>query len=276
MFTLNSKTKQLNIDKPLVMGVLNCTDDSFYEGSRSLDVAKLEQRIERMIAEGADIIDVGGQSTRPGAVQIDTEEEIQRIRGALSYLKAVHPNQWISIDTTSAKVAQFAVAHGADMINDISAGNMDENMISTVSALHVPYVCMHMQGTPKNMQIAPQYDNVTHDVISFFTGKLTQLTNAGIKQVVIDPGFGFGKTIDHNFQLMNELESFHQFNLPLLVGISRKSMIYKVLGSSPEDALNGTTVLNTIALQKGAHILRVHDVKEAKEAIILLNRLIKQ
>ena len=276
MFTLNSTTKQLNIDKPLVMGVLNCTDDSFYEGSRSLDVAKLEQRIERMIAEGADIIDVGGQSTRPGAVQIDTEEEIQRIRGALSYLKDAHPNQWISIDTTSAKVAQFAVAHGADMINDISAGNMDENMISTVSALHVPYVCMHMQGTPKNMQIAPQYDNVTHDVISFFTGKLTQLTNAGIKQVVIDPGFGFGKTIDHNFQLMNELESFHQFNLPLLVGISRKSMIYKVLGCSPEDALNGTTVLNTIALQKGAHILRVHDVKEAKEAIILLNRLIKQ
>lgn len=276
MFTLNSTTKQLNIDKPLVMGVLNCTDDSFYEGSRSLDVAKLEQRIERMIAEGADIIDVGGQSTRPGAVQIDTEEEIQRIRGALSYLKATHPNQWISIDTTSAKVAQFAVAHGADMINDISAGNMDENMISTVSALHVPYVCMHMQGTPKNMQIAPQYDNVTHDVISFFTGKLTQLTNAGIKQVVIDPGFGFGKTIDHNFQLMNELESFHQFNLPLLVGISRKSMIYKVLGCSPEDALNGTTVLNTIALQNGAHILRVHDVKEAKEAIILLNRLIKQ
>lgn len=273
MFTLNSKTKQLNIDRPLIMGVLNCTDDSFYEGSRSMEIAILEKRIDSMVAEGVDIIDVGGQSTRPGAAQIETEQEMQRVKGALAYLKAKYPDKWVSIDTTRAAVAQFAIDLGADIVNDISAGNMDENMISTVAALKVPYACMHMQGIPENMQVAPRYNHVTRDVLDFFTDKIKQLREAGINEIVIDPGFGFGKTIEHNYQLMNELEQFHQFDLPLLVGISRKSMIYKVLGCSPDDALNGTTVLNTIALQKGAHILRVHDVKAAKEAVTLVSRL---
>ncbi len=273
MFTLNSKTKQLNIDRPIIMGVLNCTDDSFYEGSRAMETAVLEKKIDRMVTEGVDIIDVGGQSTRPGALQIDAEQEIQRVKGALSYLKSNYPNQWVSIDTTRADVAKFAIDYGADIVNDISAGNMDENMITTVALLGVPYICMHMQGTPENMQVDPQYNHVTNDVLSFFTDKINELKVAGINEIIIDPGFGFGKTIEHNYQLMNELERFHQFDLPLLVGISRKSMIYKVLGCSPEEALNGTTVLNTIALQKGAHILRVHDVKAAKEVVTLVSRL---
>jgi len=273
MFTLNSNGKQLNINTPLVMGVLNCTDDSFYEGSRSLQLTDLEKRIDLMIAEGVDIIDVGGQSTKPGAFQIETKIEIERVNGALHYIQTEYPNQWVSIDTTRSEVAQFAVEHGADIVNDISAGNMDDKMISTVAALHVPYICMHMQGRPETMQNAPTYENVTTEIIAFFKEKIAILNEAGIKEVIIDPGFGFGKTVEHNYQLMNELEQFHQLELPLLVGISRKSMIYKLLGSSPEEALNGTTVLNTIAVMKGAHILRVHDVKSAKEVIKLYHQL---
>lgn len=273
MFTLNSNGKQLNIEAPLVMGVLNCTDDSFFEGSRSLQISELQIKIDQMVAEGVDIIDVGGQSTRPGAVQIETEQEIQRVKGALSYLKTKYPRLWVSIDTTRAAVAQFAIEHGADIINDISAGNMDNNMLPTVAKLNVPYICMHMQGRPETMQAAPQYGNVTEEVISFFKDKIDEMRQAGIKEVMLDPGFGFGKTIEHNYQLMNELEMFHQFKLPILVGISRKSMIYKVLKCNPDQALNGTTVLNTIALLKGAHILRVHDIKAAKEAVSLVSRL---
>jgi dihydropteroate synthase len=273
MFTLNSNGKQLNINTPLVMGVLNCTDDSFYEGSRSLELTNLQKRIDQMIAEEVDIIDVGGQSTKPGAVQIETATEIERVKGALQYIQTQYPNQWVSIDTTRSEVAQFAVAHGADIVNDISAGNMDDKMISTVAALHVPYICMHMQGRPETMQIAPNYGNVTKDVIAFFKEKITVLKEAGIKEIIIDPGFGFGKTIEHNYQLMHELEQFHQLELPLLVGISRKSMIYKLLATTPEEALNGTTMLNTVAMMHGAHILRVHDVKAAKEVVKLYNQL---
>ncbi|MFM1969197.1 MAG: hypothetical protein RL152_574 [Bacteroidota bacterium] len=273
MFTLNSNGKQLNINTPLVMGVLNCTDDSFYEGSRSLELTNLQKRIDQMIAEGVDIIDVGGQSTKPGAVQIEAATEIERVKGALHYIQTQYPNQWVSIDTTRSEVAQFAVAHGADIVNDISAGNMDDKMISTIAALHVPYICMHMQGRPETMQIAPTYGNVTKDVIAFFKEKIATLNEAGIKEIIIDPGFGFGKTIEHNYQLMHELEQFHQLELPLLVGISRKSMIYKLLGITPEDALNGTSMLNTVALMHGAHILRVHDVKAAKEVVKLYNQL---
>ncbi len=273
MFTLNSNSKQLNINTPLVMGVLNCTDDSFYEGSRSLELTNLQKRIDQMIAEGVDIIDVGGQSTKPGAVQIEAATEIERVKGALHYIQTQYPNQWVSIDTTRSEVAQFAVAHGADIVNDISAGNMDDKMISTIAALHVPYICMHMQGRPETMQIAPTYGNVTKDVIAFFKEKIATLNEAGIKEIIIDPGFGFGKTIEHNYQLMHELEQFHQLELPLLVGISRKSMIYKLLGITPEDALNGTSMLNTVALMHGAHILRVHDVKAAKEVVKLYNQL---
>jgi dihydropteroate synthase len=273
MFTLNSNGKQLNINTPLVMGVLNCTDDSFYEGSRSLQLTDLQKRIDQMIAEGADIIDVGGQSTKPGAVQIDAATEIERVRGAIHYLQSNYPLQWVSIDTTQSEVAKFAVEQGADIVNDISAGNMDDKMISTVAALNVPYICMHMQGRPETMQIAPTYGDVTKDVIAFFKEKIEKLKEAGIKEIIIDPGFGFGKTLEHNYQLMNELEHFHELELPLLVGISRKSMIYKLLGTTPEEALNGTTMLNTVALLKGAHILRVHDVKAAKEVVKLYIQL---
>jgi len=273
MFTLNSNGKQLNINTPLVMGVLNCTDDSFYEGSRSLQLTDLQKRIDQMIAEGVDIIDVGGQSTKPGAVQIETATEIERVKGALHYIQTQYPQQWVSIDTSRSEVAQFALALGADIVNDISAGNMDDKMISTVAALHVPYICMHMQCRPETMQIAPTYGNVTKDVIAFFKDKIATLNEAGIKEIIIDPGFGFGKTIEHNYQLMHELEQFHQLELPLLVGISRKSMIYKLLGTTPEEALNGTTMLNTIALMRGAHILRVHDVKAAKEVVKLHHQL---
>ena len=274
MFTLNSNGKQLNINTPLVMGVLNCTDDSFYEGSRSLQLSDLQKRIDQMISEGATIIDIGGQSTKPGTVQIDTETEIERIKGALEYIKRIYPQQWVSIDTTRSEVAQYAVTHGADLVNDISAGNMDEKMIPTVATLKVPYICMHMQGRPETMQLSPSYVHVTNDVIAFFKQKVTTLKDAGIHDIIIDPGFGFGKTIDHNYQLMHELELFHQLELPLLVGISRKSMIYKLLRTTPVDALNGTTVLNTIALMKGANILRVHDVKEANEVIKIYQQLI--
>jgi dihydropteroate synthase len=273
MFTLNSNGKQLNINTPLVMGVLNCTDDSFYEGSRSLQLTDLQKRIDQMIAEGADIIDVGGQSTKPGAVQIEAATEIERVRGAIHYLQSNYPLQWVSIDTTQSEVAKFAVEQGADIVNDISAGNMDDKMISTVAALNVPYICMHMQGRPETMQIAPTYGDVTKDVIAFFKEKIEILKEAGIKEIIIDPGFGFGKTIDHNYQLMKELEQFHQLELPLLVGVSRKSMIYKLLGTTPEEALNGTSMLNTVALMKGAHILRVHDVKAANEVVKLYNKL---
>jgi dihydropteroate synthase len=273
MFTLNSNGKQLNINTPLVMGVLNCTDDSFYEGSRSLQLTDLQKRIDQMIAEGADIIDVGGQSTKPGAVQIETATEIERVRGAIHYLQSNYPLQWVSIDTTRSEVAKFAVEQGADIVNDISAGNMDDKMISTVAALNVPYICMHMQGRPETMQIAPTYGDVTKDVIAFFKEKIEKLKEAGIKEIIIDPGFGFGKTLEHNYQLMNELEHFHELELPLLVGISRKSMIYKLLGTTPEEALNGTTMLNTVALLNGAHILRVHDVKAAKEVVKLYIQL---
>jgi dihydropteroate synthase len=273
MFTLNSNGKQLNINTPLVMGVLNCTDDSFYEGSRSLQLTDLQKRIDQMIAEGADIIDVGGQSTKPGAVQIEAATEIERVRGAIHYLQSNYPLQWVSIDTTQSEVAKFAVEQGADIVNDISAGNMDDKMISTVAALNVPYICMHMQGRPETMQIAPTYGDVTKDVIAFFKEKIEKLKEAGIKEIIIDPGFGFGKTLEHNYQLMNELEHFHELELPLLVGISRKSMIYKLLGTTPEEALNGTTMLNTVALLKGAHILRVHDVKAAKEVVKLYIQL---
>ena len=258
------------------MGVLNCTDDSFFEDSRSMQLTELQIKIDRMVADGVDIIDIGGQSTRPGAVQIEAEQEILRVKDVLNYIKSVYPNQWISIDTTRSEVASFAVQHGAAIVNDISAGNMDESMISTVSTLGVPYICMHMQGRPETMQTAPKYENVTKEVISFFKEKVDQMRQAGIKEMILDPGFGFGKTIEHNYQLMNNLEMFHQLNLPLLVGISRKSMIYKLLESSPEEALNGTTSLNTVALMKGAHILRVHDVKAAREVVQIFKKLVSK
>jgi dihydropteroate synthase len=255
------------------MGVLNCTNDSFYESSRSLLLPELELKIDQLILEGADIIDIGGQSTKPGAIQISPELEIERVKGAIEYIKCNYPNQWCSIDTTSAKVAEYAVTNGVDIINDVSAGNLDPSMLDLVAKLGVPYVAMHMQGRPENMQDAPLYTNVTKEIISFFEEKINLFKEKGIEQIILDPGFGFGKTIEHNYQLMDELDQFMGLNFPILVGVSRKSMIYKLLDCTADEALNGTVALNTCALLKGASILRVHDVKAAKEVVKIIEKL---
>ena len=273
MFTLNSHGKTINITTPLVMGVLNCTNDSFYESSRSLLLPELEVKIDQLILEGADIIDIGGQSTKPGAIQISPDLEIERIKGALEYIKSNYPNQWCSIDTTSAQVAQYAVTNGVEIVNDVSAGNLDTSMLDLVARLGVPYVAMHMQGRPENMQDAPFYTNVTKEIISFFEEKINLFKEKGIEQVILDPGFGFGKTIAHNYQLMGELDQFIGLDFPILVGVSRKSMIYKLLDCTADEALNGTVALNTFALLKGASILRVHDVKAAKEVVKIVEKL---
>ncbi len=269
MFTLNCKGKLLVIDKPLVMGIINITSDSFYEGSRSQTVESILSQATKMIGEGADIIDIGGQSTRPGSERISVKEELQRVLSAIETILKNFPETIISVDTYQAIVAEECVRSGAAIINDISAGNMDSDMIPTVAKLQVPYICMHMKGTPENMQQQPTYENVTKEVLDFFIQKTDECRRAGINDVIIDPGFGFGKTISHNFTLLKELSAFKMLEKPIMAGLSRKSTIYKTLGINTNEALNGTTVLNTLALQNGANILRVHDVKEAKEVIKL-------
>jgi len=270
MYTLNCKGQLLVIEKPVVMGILNITPDSFYSGSRIENTDSILQKAQQMLNEGATILDIGGQSTRPGSTRISADEELQRVIPAIQLIKQQFQNCFISIDTYYSKVAKEAVTAGADMVNDISAGTMDEQMISTVAALNVPFIAMHMQGTPDTMQQNPAYENVTREVLDYFIKKTEQCKAAGIQDIIIDPGFGFGKTIAHNFQLLRELEVFQILKYPLLAGLSRKSTIYKTLGTTAEEALNGTTVLNTIALQKGASILRVHDVKETMETIKLV------
>jgi len=269
MFTLNCNGRLLVVDKPLVMGIINVTPDSFYEGSRQQTVDAILQQAEKMIKDGADILDIGGQSTRPGSSAIGVEEELKRVIGAIQAIHQNFPEAFISVDTYFSLVAKEAVNAGASIINDISAGNLDENMMATVAAMHVPYVLMHMNGTPQTMQQAPQYENVTREVLDFFIFKIEELKKAGINDIIIDPGFGFGKTIAHNFELLRNLAVFKMIDHPLLLGISRKSTIYKTLNIKPEHALNGTTVLNTVGLMNGASIIRVHDVKEAKETIKL-------
>ncbi len=273
MFTLYSKGKKKEIKKPLIMAVLNCTNDSFYEASRATNLSSIQAKIDDFVNSGADIIDVGGRSSRPGSVEISVEEEVSRIAGAIEYLTSTYPDQWISIDTTSAEVARFAVERGVHIVNDISGGNIDPEMMVTVSQLQVPFICMHMQGTPDSMQKNPNYTNVVDDIYTFFEKKLNECKNSGINQIIIDPGFGFGKTMEHNYQLVKSLSKFKALDVPILVGFSRKSMIYKLLNINPEEALNGTTVLNTYALINGASILRVHDVKEAKEAMLILEAI---
>lgn len=273
MFTLNCNGRLLVIDQPLVMGIINVTPDSFYPGSRFTGIDAILEQCEKMIHDGADIIDIGGQSTRPGSERLSVEEEIKRV---ISCIEAIHkkfPEAFISIDTFYSSVAKHAVGAGASIINDVSAGTMDPEMIKTVASLHVPYVLMHMKGTPQTMQHDPQYENVTKAVLDFFIKRTNELHKAGVSDIVIDPGFGFGKTIAHNFELLKSLEVFKILNRPVLLGISRKSTIYKTLNISAGEALNGTTVLNTIGLLKGASIIRVHDVKEAKEAVSLINAL---
>ena len=269
MFTLNCKGKLLVIDKPLVMGIINITSDSFYEGSRSQTVESILSQATKMIGEGADIIDIGGQSTRPGSERISVKEELQRVLSAIETILKNFPETIISVDTYQAIVAEECVRSGAAIINDISAGNMDSEMISTVAKLKVPYICMHMKGTPQDMQEHPSYENVTKEVLDFFIQKTDECRRAGINDVIIDPGFGFGKTITHNFRLLKQLSAFAMLDKPIMAGLSRKSTIYKTLGITAGEALNGTSVLNTLALQNGANILRVHDVKEAKEVIKL-------
>lgn len=273
MLTFNSRGRLLTSDKPLVMGIINCTDDSFYDVSRISDSSLLFKRIDEMISMGVDIIDVGGQSTKPGSVQVSVEVELERISPAIQYLNSKHPSTWISIDTVRAEIAAYAIDHGAHIVNDISGGEMDPSMIPIVADRGVTFVCTHMQGRPDTMQDNPQYHDVLEEVVSFFKSKISQCQHAGVQQIIIDPGFGFGKTITHNYSLVNTLEKFVELGFPVLVGFSRKSMISKLLGVSPNEALNGTTVLNTVALLKGAQILRVHDVKEANEVVSIIHAI---
>ena len=267
MYTLNCKGSLLVIDKPLVMAIINITPDSLYSRHERID--EVLQQAEQMLDNGAAILDIGGQSTRPGSKKINTDEESRRV---ISPIEAVHknfPGAIISVDTYYSKVAAEAIAAGASIVNDISAGSMDDEMVSTVASLQVPYVCMHMQGTPQNMQGNPQYENVTKEILDFFIHKVNALHKAGIPDIIIDPGFGFGKNFTHNFELLKNLSLFKMTDCPILLGVSRKSTIYKTLGITVDEALNGTTVLNTIGLMNGADILRVHDVKEAIQTIKL-------
>ena len=263
------------LDKPLVMGIINATPDSFYEGHLQKGLEGIEALADKMLADGADILDIGGQSTRPGSQRITVDEELKRVLPVIEKILAKNTAAIISIDTYHSKVALEAVQAGASIVNDISAGGMDEKMITTVAELKVPYVCMHIQGTPETMQQNPHYENVVTAVLDFFISKAEECKRAGIHDIIIDPGFGFGKTIPHNFQLLKNLSVFKMLEMPILAGISRKSTIYKTLGITTDEALNGTTSLNTIALMNGANILRVHDVKEAKEAVLLFDAYIK-
>lgn len=269
MFTLNCRGRLLVIDDPIVMGVINVTPDSFYSGSRVILEDKIIEQATKMLDEGATIIDIGGQSTRPGSKYITPEEELERVLPAIEATRSIAREFYISIDTFHHTVAKESILAGADIVNDVSSGDMDDEMISTVAALNVPYISMHMQGTPQTMHENTQYNNLLADVIDYFIKKLEVYKSAGIKDVIIDPGFGFGKTIPQNFKLLKHFSAFKIFEKPLLAGLSRKGTIYKTLGITAAEALNGTTVLNTLALQNGAHILRVHDVKEAMEVITL-------
>ena len=269
MFSLNCKGKLVLLDKPLVMGIINVNSESFYAGSRVSSADDIVKKAGKMIKEGADILDIGGQSTRPGSKRISVDEELSHVLPAIKLIRENFEDIILSIDTYHARVAESAVSAGVSMVNDISAGNMDEAMIDTVAALEVPYIAMHMKGVPETMQQQAIYDDVTREVLDFFIKKIDQCRKAGIKDIIADPGFGFGKKIIHNFTLLKNLSLFTLLDVPILAGLSRKSTIYKTLDVPVEEALNGSTVLNTIALQMGANILRVHDVKEAKEIITL-------
>jgi len=271
MFTLNCKGRLLVLDKPVVMGIINVTPDSFYTGSRFNGTDAILHIAEKMLNEGATILDIGGQSTRPGSEPISANEELKRVIGPIEAIANKFPEAFISIDTYYSAVATEAVHAGAEIVNDISAGKLDDQMIPLISTLQVPYILMHMQGTPKTMQKETQYENICKEVLDFFIKRVKETQEAGITDIIIDPGFGFGKTISQNFQLLKNFSLFKMLNLPLLAGLSRKSTIYKTLNISPEESLNGTTVLHTLSLLNGACILRVHDVKEAKEAIKLFS-----
>ena len=265
--TLNLRGRLLDLQEPRIMGILNITPDSFYAGSRTESEADITQRLHTLMEQGAEMIDIGAYSSRPGADDVSEEEETERLRRGLRIVRKLYPDVPVSVDTFRANVARMAVEEeGADIINDISGGEMDRQMFHTVARMGVPYILMHMQGTPQDMQQAPQYDNVRREVLLYLAERIDRLHQMGVCDVVADPGFGFGKTLQHNYELMEHLDDFAELDCPLLVGVSRKSMVYKLLGGTPLTALNGTTVLHTVALLKGADILRVHDVAEAVEA----------
>jgi dihydropteroate synthase len=261
------------MESPLVMGIINITPDSFYEGSRFIDTNQILQQAEKMIDEGADILDIGGQSTRPGSETVNTDEELKRVIGNIEAIHQRFPESIVSVDTFYSRVATEAVNSGASMVNDISAGQLDDKMLATVAALNVPYVAMHMKGNPKTMHQETNYENLLREILDFFIQKKEQCRQSGISDLIIDPGFGFAKTIIQNFELLKNLSVFKMLDCPILVGLSRKSTIYKTLNISAEEALNGTTVLNTIALMNGANIIRVHDVKEAKQLVKLFTEV---
>jgi dihydropteroate synthase len=271
--TINCRGRLLDLSTPIVMGVINVNEDSFYADSRSLDADVVLEKASKMLSEGASILDLGAMSSRPGATIIDEETEVNRLIPVIRTLLNEFSDVIISIDTMHSTVAKACVEQGASIINDISAGNYDAKMMETVANLNVPYVMMHMQGLPSDMQLNPSYDDVVMDILKYFVKKVHQAKSLGIKDIILDPGFGFGKTLDHNYELMKSLEQFLIFEYPVLVGISRKSMINKLLNIKAADALNGTTVLHMFALQKGAKILRVHDVNEAVECIKIYQKL---
>lgn len=275
--TIRVNGQLMDLSTPKVMGILNVTPDSFYAGSRKETTSDIVNRVEQIITEGADMIDIGAYSSRPNAEHVSTKEEMARLRKGLEAIREVAPEAIVSVDTFRADVASMCVEeYGTALINDISGGQMDERMFDTVARLDVPYIMMHMQGTPQDMQQHIHYDHLRMEIMQYFALRVQDLHARGVKDIIIDPGFGFGKTLAHNYELFKRLEDFKLFELPLLVGISRKSMIYKLLDSSPEEALNGTTVLNTIALTKGADILRVHDVKACVEAVRIFNQMNEQ
>jgi dihydropteroate synthase len=272
--TLRIKGKLLLLDRPYVMGIMNLTPDSFYAGSRfSGNTESILHSANKMIHEGADILDIGGYSSRPGAENISLDEELSRVLPAIEIIKKNNPEILISIDTFRARVAQEAVKSGADIVNDISAGELDSEMIKTVAGLQVPYIAMHMRGNPKDMQQKTDYEDVLFEIVKYFAKKLDDFSKAGIKDVILDPGFGFAKTLEQNYWILKNLSYFKIIQAPILIGVSRKSMIYKKLDLTPEESLNATTALHMVALVKGANILRVHDVKEAKQTVILYNQL---
>lgn len=276
-YTIQVNGHLIDLSIPRVMGILNITPDSFYAGSRKQEESEIRSRIEQILGEGADIIDIGAYSSRPNAVHISAQEEMSRLRKGLSVIRQINPEAMVSVDTFRADVAAMCVEeYGVSMINDISAGDMDAAMFQTVARLNVPYIMMHMQGTPQDMQNNPHYTDLMKEITLYFAPKVQQLHGLGVKDIVLDPGFGFGKTLEHNYQLLNQLDCLHLLQLPILVGVSRKSMIYKLLGGGAEEALNGTTVLHTLAMQKGASMLRVHDVKACVEAVRIVQKMKEQ
>lgn len=276
-YTILTNGHLLDLSVPKVMGILNVTPDSFYAESRKQEEHEISSRIEQILTEGGDIIDIGAYSSRPNAADVSTEEEMKRLRTGLEILRKTAPDAIVSVDTFRADVAAMCVEEfGVNIINDISAGDMDESMFDTVARLNVPYIMMHMKGTPQNMQQAPSYTHLTEEIIYYFAQKIQTLEARGVKDIIIDPGFGFGKTLEHNYELLNHLEQFGILNHPILVGVSRKSMIYKLLECTPGEALNGTSVINTLAMTKGANILRVHDVRPCVEAVRIFQKMNEQ